>query len=93
MATVVSSLSLEQFKSVNNASTLDVYTSKKGKKYAINHATGKLIAWVALDLDKGQPIRVLEMTDSVTDPDTGEIREDRWNFICNGEERVPEDTL
>jgi hypothetical protein len=85
-AIVSKSWTLEQYKNANSINAIDVFTSKKtGRKYGCNHNTGEFIGMLSEDFDKTQPIRVLRMVNE----ESGET----WDFICNGEPRMAEETL
>ena len=84
MATTTKVLSVANYKLAKHIDTINVYTSKKGKRYATT-TTGEFIGMIADDTKLDQPIVVMSMLDS----ETGEA----WDFLCNGEEREPETTL
>lgn len=82
--TTVKVISLAQYKEAKSIARLDVFTSKKGNKYA-TLPNGDFAGMLAEDIDLTKPIVVFTMRDE----DTAEV----WDFIANGTPREPDASI
>ena len=80
---LVSSKSLDQFKSDNNVTSLDVCKSSKTGKLYVTLSTGLFVGMVADKTDLSKPLDVVTVTDG----------EDTWAFIAEHHERNVVSTL
>ena len=84
MATTTKVIALADLKLALNTPRLDIFTSKKGNRYA-TQANGDFVGMLAEDCDTAKPIVAFYMADD----ETG----DTWIFIANGTPRVPDASI